>query len=257
LASISLPAHSPYTCSPEVLREVGVLARKLDIPATIHLAETAWEDGEMKSKYGKSSTQLLADLGFFDGKSVAYHCNHLSLADIELLRDNNVGIITNPHSNMKLGSGICPVPELIEEGLTIGIGTDGPASNNKQCMLLDMQFLARLHKMNKLDPTVLNARQVIKMATYNGAKNYGLDNELGTLEKGKLADLMIIDTEQAHWIPLNDPYSQIVYSMQPGDVNCTIINGKLIMEDRKIITVDEEYFISEISQLGKKITSQS
>ncbi len=253
LVNMSIPAHAPYTCSPDVLKAIGDLSRELNIPATIHLAETTSEDIEMKKKYGKSSSRHLADLGFFQGRSVAYHCNHLSKEDIHLLNEFNVGVVTNPNSNMKLGAGVCPVPELYNSGLIIGIGTDGAASNNNQCMILDMQLSARLHKMTHHDPTVITARQAIRMATLNNAIIYGLDDSIGTLETGKLADLMIINTDQAHWQPLYDPYSQIVYSMQPGDVSGTMVNGKMIMENQKILTVDEDYFINKIAQLGKMI----
>ncbi len=253
LVSLSLPAHSPYTCSPEVLKAIGELSRKLNIPATIHLAETATEDVEVKEKYGKSSTKLLADLGFFQGRSVAYHCNHLSDEDISLLNEYQVGVVTITKSNMKLGSGVCPVPKLQNSGILIGIGTDGAASNNNQCLLLDMQLTARLHKMQHFDPTIITAKQAIRMAILNNARIYGLDDCLGTLETGKLADLMIINTDQAHWQPLYNPYSSIVYSMQAGDVSSTIVNGKIIMENHKILTVDEDKFRNKISELGKKI----
>ena len=254
LISFSLPAHAPYTCSPDVLGEIGRLAQKLGIPTTIHLAETKWEDGEMKKRYGKSSTKLLADVGFFEGNSVAYHCNHLSDEDITLLSEHKVGIVTNPSSNMKLASGICPVPKLMNSDLTIGIGTDGAATNNHQSVLLDMQLLARIHKMDNMDPTVLKAKDVLRMAILNNASIYGLDDKIGSLETGKLADLIIIDTNQAHWQPMNDPYSQIVYSMQPDDVSHTIINGKTLMENGLVLGVNESQIIESIKKLGQEMS---
>ena len=246
LIELSIPAHAPYTCSPPVLEEIGELARRFDVPTTTHLAETEWETGEMKKRYGKSSTELLLDTGFIEGKSVAYHCNYLSVSDIQILHDNKVGIVSNPKSNMKLGSGICPVPELMETGLIIGIGSDGAATNNNSDLLSDIQFLPRLHKMNKLDPTIINAKQVLRMAVNNSAEIYGMDDRIGSIETGKLADMIIINTDQVHWQPLYDPYASIVYAMQPEDVDTTIINGKVIMEDRQIMTADEEEFQEKI-----------
>jgi 5-methylthioadenosine/S-adenosylhomocysteine deaminase len=256
LVDISIPAHSPYSCSLEVLKEVRQLASALDITATIHLAETIREVEEMESKHGKTSTRFLDDIGFFDGRTVAYHCNHLSHEDMVILKERDVGIVTNPRSNMKLGSGIAPIPELISLGLTIGVGTDGAASNNNQNVMLDMQLLARLHKMDKLDPTVINSRQAIRMAVSNNSAIYGTDKKTGSLEAGKRADLIIIDTDQAHWQPLYDPYSNICYSMQPGDVITSMIDGKVIMDNRRIVTVDEEEFKTRISRLGKEISGQ-
>ena len=255
LVSFTIPAHSPYTCSPEVLAGIGELSKKLKIPASIHLAETEWETGEMMKRYGKSSAQLLRDVGFFDFGAVAYHCNHLSAEDIRILKEYNVGVVSNPRSNMKLGSGICPVPGLLEEGIKIGVGTDGAASNNNQAVLLDMQLLARLQKMHALDPTVINAREAVKMASLNNAEIYGLDNRIGSIETGKLADLIVIDTDQAHWQPLHDPYSGLVYAMQPDDVVTTIINGKIIMQDRQIKTIDEKKYQERIIKTGKKINN--
>ena len=248
LVEMSVAAHAPYTCSPGVLKEAAELARKLDIPVTIHLAETAAENINIKNMFGKSSTAHLAGLGFFDGRAVAYHCNHLSEDDISILAEHKVGIVTNPRSNMKLGSGLSPLPELMEKGLVIGIGTDGAASNNNQSVLLDMQLAARLYKVKHLDPAIINARQAIRMAVNNNALNYGLEKSMGSLEKGKLADMIIINTDQAHWQPLYDPYPQIVYAMQPGDVITNIINGKIIMENRNILGVDEERFIISFQQ---------
>ena len=256
LLEFSLPAHSPYTCSPEVIREVGELSHRLGITATVHLAETEWEVEEMKRRYGKSSTQFLYDNGFFKSRTVAYHCNHISADDMLTLRDNKAGIVTNPRSNMKLGSGLCPLPVLRSMGITVGIGTDGAASNNNQDVLSDMQLLARIYKMNELDPTVIRSREALRMAISNNCLIYGMDNRLGSIEAGKLADLIIIDTDQPHWQPLYDPYSHVCYTMQPGDVSTTIINGQIIMKDREILTLDEERVKSDISELGKEIFSQ-
>ena len=253
LIGISVPAHAPYSCTPEVLREVAELASRLNIPATIHLAETQKEFSTYQQQYGKTPTQYIADLGFLEGRAVAYHCNWLTDEDRTILQRSGTGVITITHSNMKLASGICPVSDLLSRGIPVGIGTDGPMSNNNLSMLLDLRTTALLHKIHEKNPKVLPTEEVLRMATLNVAKAYGLEQDLGSLEVGKLADLMIVDTDQAHWQPLHDPHAGIVYTMHPGDVKTVIIHGKVVMKNRRLPQIDESQFIARMKELRNKL----
>jgi len=253
LVGISISAHAPYTCSDELLKRVSELAAYHQVPATIHLAETQWEYDSYMERYGKTSTQYLADLGFFDHHVVAYHCNYLSETDRQILKQSGSGVATITHSNMKLASGVCPVKDLMNWGIPVAIGTDGPASNNNQSVLMDMRSSVLLQKTIEKDPTVLDTHTAIRMATSNGAKAYRMENQLGSLEIGKQADLIMIDTDQPHWQPMHDVYASIVYAMLPSDVETVIVNGRVIMKDRELLQVDEKKILHQVKTLMKKM----
>jgi 5-methylthioadenosine/S-adenosylhomocysteine deaminase len=252
LVSVAVAAHAPYTCSPEIIRMAAELSEELDITANIHLAETQTEIQTMSERYGKSPTRYLYDLGFLSPRTVAHHGIYLDSDDMDLLRETHTSIATIPNSNMKLGSGICPVSELHNRGINICLGTDGPASNNNQSMVRELQQLARIQKVSHNDPTILTAREAIRMATINGAKAYRMDESLGSVELGKQADLIIINPDQPHWYPKYDAYTTIAYSMQSEDVESVMINGQLVMENRKFTQIDEEKFLSLIRKLRLK-----
>ncbi|MCD6347764.1 MAG: amidohydrolase, partial [Bacteroidales bacterium] len=253
LISLSLPAHAPYTCSFDVLKDIAALSAELNIPATIHLSETKAEVEESLSKYRMTPTEYVENTGFFENHSVCYHCNHLSDNDISIFKKNDVSVITLPNSNMLLASGIAPIVKLMSKDINIGIGTDGAASNNNQSVLKDLQLLIKLQKVMHFDPTAISARQALVIATLNGAKAYGLNHSLGSLEIGKVADMILIDTDQPHMQPLYDPYAQILYSMNESDVSTLIINGRIIMNNRCIESVDEEKFLKEARMFSKKL----
>lgn len=247
-----IPAHAPYTCSQDVLQEIMYLARELDLPVSIHLSETRSEVEESIRKHGLSPVEYLKEIGFLDEKAICYHCNHLSSNDIDILRSTRTAVVTLPNSNMKLASGIAPLPELLEAGVLVGIGTDGAASNNNMSTLNDLQMLVKLQKVANSDPTVINARQALKIATRNGSLAYGLKH-LGSVEVGKSADLQFINTDSAHMQPLYDPYAQIVYSMQNSDVEHLLIAGRFIMKNRIITSYDEERVKDQLKAFGKQL----
>jgi len=248
LVSIAVEAHSLYTCSPDLLKTSHAISRKHGVPLVIHVAETLSELAEIQTKYGKKPFEHLESLGILGPHIIADHCVHLDDSEIERMIRHRVNVITNPESNMKLASGIAPVTRLIAGGLTVGLGTDGCASNNNLDMLLEMDTAAKLQKLALMDPTALDAVTVLKMATCEGAKTLGFGDLTGSLEPGKKADIIIVDTRKPHLTPLYNPYSHLVYSADGADVSHSIINGRLIMEDRHLLTLNLEDILSRANE---------
>lgn len=253
LITVSIAAHSPYACSPEVIRQAGELSRELNIPANIHLAETITEIETMAGRYNQTPVQYLDDLGFLSTRAVAHHAIHLTAGDKQILKESGTSVVTLPNSNMKLGSGACDVSQLMRLGINVALGTDGPASNNNQSLVREIQQLARLERVMNLDPTCLSARELIRISTINGAKAYHMDDDIGSLECGKKADFQIINPDQPHWYPLYDPYNSIAYAMHSEDVESVVVNGKVIMRDRELLLVDEQRVLRKLKKiLGRK-----
>ena len=232
--------HSPYTCSKELLERTREEADKYNVGIHIHMNETQKEIQDVKEATGKRPFEYLNDLGVLKSDVIAAHCVWLSDNEIKIIKENNVNVSHNPCSNMKLASGISPVSKLLENEINVAIGTDGSSSNNNLDLFEEMKFTSLLQKVNTLNPKVLPSDEVFKMATINGAKALGL-NDIGTIEIGKKADLILIDKKSIAMTPnSNKPSSNIVYSANGYDVLTTICNGKILMEDKKIITLDEE-----------------
>lgn len=250
---LEVAPHAPYTCSPENLLKSKKLAEKLDLPLHIHVAETATEAAEIKLKYGASPVGHLDKIGFLCERVKAVHCVHLSHADIEILKKRNVKVSHCQESNMKLASGQAPIVELLDEGVVVGLGTDGAASNNNLDMFDEMDSVAKYHKAVRSDPTVMDAKTVVGMATLDAAKVMLKEKEIGSLEVGKTADIILIDLDRPHLTPLYNVYSHLVYSAGGSEVDTVIINGKLIMENRDILTVDEGEIIDRANHLARKI----
>jgi 5-methylthioadenosine/S-adenosylhomocysteine deaminase len=240
LVSIAVEAHALYTCSPDLLKTCHDVSRRHGVPLVIHVAETLSELAEIQAKYGKKPFEHLEALGILGPHIIADHCVHLDDSEIERMIRHRVNVITNPESNMKLASGIAPVTRLIAAGITVGLGTDGCASNNNLDMLLEMDTAAKLQKIALMDPTALDAVTVLKMATCEGAKALGFGDITGSIELGKKADIIIVDTRKPHLTPLYNPYSHLVYSAGGADVSHAIINGRLVMEDRRLLTLNLE-----------------
>jgi 5-methylthioadenosine/S-adenosylhomocysteine deaminase len=240
LVSIAVEAHALYTCSPDLLKTCHDVSRRHGVPLVIHVAETLSELAEIQAKYGKKPFEHLESLGILGSHIIADHCVHLDDSEIERMIRHRVNVITNPESNMKLASGIAPVTRLIAAGITVGLGTDGCASNNNLDMLLEMDTAAKLQKIALMDPTALDAVTVLKMATCEGAKALGFGEITGSIAPGKKADIIIVDTRKPHLTPLYNPYSHLVYSAGGADVSHAIINGRLVMEDRRLLTLNLE-----------------
>ncbi len=244
IVSIAVEPHSLFTCSPELLMAANELALKHRVPLIIHVAETLNEVSEIKGKYGKTPIEHLDSLGLLGAHLIADHCVHLGPSDIKKMAEHGVKVVHNPESNMKLASGIAPVPELIKQGVTVGLGTDGCASNNNLDLFSEMDTAAKLHKVHAMDPTVVDAVTVLRMATIQGARALGLQDIIGSLEIGKKADVIVIDTHKPHLTPMYNAVSHLVYAASGNDVTHSVINGKLVMEDRKLLTLDLDEIIA-------------
>ena len=240
LVTPAVAPHSAYTCSADTLQAATALAKRTGAPLLIHLAESKGEMETVKGRTGRTSARYLADLGVFDVPTLAAHCIYLDAADRTLLAEKHVGCAHNPSSNIKLASGIAPVLALRAAGVKVGLGTDGPAgSNNDFDMMEEMDLAAKLQKIFSGDPQALPAIDALAMATIEGAQAAGLGEEIGSLEPGKRADVILLRRDAPHAIPAFDVYSQIVYSLKASDVETSIINGRVVMEQRRVLTLDE------------------
>lgn len=249
----SLFCHSVYTCSPVTIQKIKKLALRFQVPFFIHLSETKDELSLTHQKYGKSPVFHLADLGVLDESVVAVHCVYLTHEEIQVLYQYGVKVVHVPESNMKLASGIAPVPALLEKAIPVGLGTDGAASNNDLDLFLEMDTAAKLHKVATANPTVLKAREILRMATIEGAKVLGLNHQIGSLEIGKRADILVVNIQKPHWLPLYHPYSHLVYSAQGEDVDTVMVEGKILMKGRKILHLDEDDILTKVNELSTRI----
>jgi 5-methylthioadenosine/S-adenosylhomocysteine deaminase len=238
--TVGLGPHSPYLCSPGYLREILGEAERLQCGLHVHVAETDREVADSRAKHGVTPVQLLADLGCFRVPTVAAHGIYVDAADRRLLREGGVTVAHNPGSNLKLANGIAPVQELLDDGVNVSLGTDGAASNNNLNLFEEMHLAALLQKWLRRDAEALPARQVLRMATINGAKALGLEAEIGSLEVGKQADVIVIDAAQPHLAPRHDPIALLVYSAQAADVATVLVAGRILLEERRLMTLDAE-----------------
>ena len=255
LVSIAVEPHSLFTCSPKLLTASNELALKYNVPLIIHVAETLTEVDEIKEKYGKTPVKHLDSLGLLGPHLIADHCVHLENPDIKTMAEHGVKVVHNPESNMKLASGIAPVPQMLSQGLTVGLGTDGCASNNNLDLFSEMDTAAKLHKVNMLDPTVMDSITVLRMATIQGARALGLQDITGSLEVGKKADVIVIDTHKPHLTPMYNATSHLVYAARGNDVRHSIINGQPVMEDRKLLTLDLAEIIARAREMSIRVRS--
>ncbi|BES66602.1 amidohydrolase [Gottschalkiaceae bacterium SANA] len=245
--------HSIYTYSEEKIRARVAAAKEANTGIQIHISEAPFEQAQIAEKYGKTPMQMLEEWGVFDVATLAAHCVHLTDGDFEILKKRDISVAHCPSSNLKLGSGIADVPRMLAEGINVTIGTDGASSNSNLNFVEEMHLTSMIHKGNQMNPLVVNAKEVLRMATVNGAKATGFGNEVGTLEPGKKADLILIDTDKAHLTPLNNPFSAAVYSMQGSDVDTVIVNGRVLMENREMKFVDEEKIKYQVKNIAKRL----
>jgi 5-methylthioadenosine/S-adenosylhomocysteine deaminase len=253
LVTGSIAAHSPYSVNANNLVKEAELAEELGVSFQIHLSETRWEVEKLMEEKGRSPVAYLADLGVLSERTIAAHCVHVSPDDIETLVDFEVGVAHNPVSNLKLASGVAPVPTMVEAGVKLGLGTDGAASNNTLDLLRDMQLASLLHKGVFGDPTALPARSMIEMATIGGARVLGLDTEIGTLTEGKQADMVCFSVDEPHATPIFDPWSHLVYSARSSDVKHVLIRGKLVVGNRSLNTMDKERIESQAWDFAQQL----
>ena len=249
--SFRLGPHAPYTCGPDYLRMVADVAKEKGLGIHIHLAESVTESENMRKDHDCTPIEYALSAGIFDVPTIAAHCVQLSEKDIKILADHNVSVVTNPASNMKLGNGFAPVPEMMEAGINVCLGTDGAASNNAQNMFREMGYLSMIHKGTHATPQCIGAPEVFRAATINGAKALGLNT--GSIEKGKKADLAILRLDVPSMMPNNNLLAALCYSANGSEVDTVIIDGRIVMEGGELKTIDEERVYSEIRSMCSRL----
>jgi 5-methylthioadenosine/S-adenosylhomocysteine deaminase len=245
--------HANYTLDAEQLRATRQAAQELGVGISIHVAESPFETQYAQDTYGKTSIEMLDEIGFFDGPTIAAHVVWPTEAEIPILRDRKVGVIHNPTSNMKLASGISPVAKMLEAGVRVGLGTDGPASNNDLDMWEEMRLAALLQKVDRMDPTALPASTVLQMATSGGAIAIGLGDQVGSLEAGKRADVIQVAFDDVHHVPTFDVISHLVYVTDEQDVASVVIDGVVLMREREFLSIDTARVEREANALAARI----
>lgn len=253
LITVTVDPHSVYTCSPALLETCGQLANDFTGLYVIHLSETASEVATCVERYGVSPVRHLERLGLLSDRTLAAHCVKLDDAEIATLAARRVKVSHCLESNMKLASGTAPVPEMLRRGITVSIGTDGPASNNDADMFSEMSSVAKVHKLRAMDPTVMDAETTLRCATQGGAEALLADHLIGTLVPGKKADIIVLDLAQPHLTPIYNIASHLVYTARGGDVLHSLINGRLVMKNRQLLTIDEKSIIGAMQQIRSRI----
>jgi 5-methylthioadenosine/S-adenosylhomocysteine deaminase len=256
----SIGPHAPYTCTDEILRATAAMAVEFDVPLQIHLAETALEVENSRSDYGMPVIPFVKKHNLFDAKVLAAHCVHIDEGEMNTLLHNNAGVAHNPSSNLKLASGFAPISKMIEMGLNVGIGTDGPASNNDLDMFEEIRLAAFLAKGSSGDPTTIPAPTALAMATRLGARALHIGHLTGTLEPGKRADLILVDIAPLHNSPRfrRDPcgiYAQLVYAGKSNDVSDVMVNGRWLMQEHRLTTLDEVELLNQAKDYAQRIDS--
>jgi 5-methylthioadenosine/S-adenosylhomocysteine deaminase len=249
----SIFCHSVYTCSPETLVAAKATCTEHKVLFQIHLAENQAELEETHQRYGKRPVEHLLNLGLLDADTLCHHAVRVNEEEIEVLAQSGVGISHNPESNMKLASGVAPLPKMLTAGVKVGLGTDGCASNNDLDLFQEMDTSAKLHKVHQGDPSLSAAVEIVEMATKGGATALGMAGILGSLEPGKKADLITIDLNQPHLTPMYEPCSHLVYAARGADVRDVIIDGRMVMRQRQLVDVDEQEIMAKVREIAAAI----
>ncbi|MFZ0911148.1 MAG: amidohydrolase [Candidatus Acidiferrales bacterium] len=247
--------HSIYTCSEKTLEDSAALARKNGAPILIHIAEAPFELEQSRAKHGLTPVAYLGKLGILGPDVLGAHCIHVNSADIATLEHFGVGCSHNPSSNMKTAAGVMPVIEMLAAGVPVGLATDGAASNNNQDLFEEMDLAAKLQKISRMDPRALPAAQVVEMATIGGARALHLEKRIGSLEAGKQADLIVVDTSAPHATPMYNVYSELVFALKATDVRTVLIAGRVIMDERKMLTLNEGEILQKAREYQKQIVA--
>ena len=251
--STFISPHAPYTCSDDYLKGAAETAKRLGVPLHTHISESAREVEESVRDCGKSPVKRLYDIGVFDTHTMAAHCVHLSDEDMDMMSEKGVSVLNNPTSNLKLGNGFAPVPRLMEKGVNVSLGTDGACSNNNQDMFEEINLAALVNKGVTGDPLAVPSKTSVKMATLNGAKAMGLGSSIGSIEDGKKADIILIDTEKPHFYPKYNLISSLSYCAKASDVDTVIVDGNILMEKRILTTIDIEMVKSKVNESVKRL----
>lgn len=249
---VMLGPHAPYTCPPDYLKKVRDTAEQYGIPIHIHLSETKGEVDTCREKFGVTPIALMNQIGLFDVPTLAAHCVHVTEDDIAIMAEKQVRVAHNPGSNLKLASGIAPVPAMRKAGVVVGLGTDGASSNNKLDMFAEMRLAALIHKAASLDPFAIKAEEALQMGTKDGAMCLGYD-DLGELKEGYLADIILVDRSGWHWKPRFNSISLAVYAGNSMDVDTVMVNGKVLMRHKELLTIDTEKLDYEVQRVTDKL----
>jgi len=250
LVTVTVDPHAVYTCSPDLLTRLGTMAGDEGALYVIHLSENEEEVRTCRERYGRTPVAHLEALGLLGPRLVADHCVMLTPAEIALLAERGVKVAHCPESNLKLASGIAPVVQMLEAGICVGLGTDGSGSNNDVDLFGEMNTAAKIHKVDRMDPTVMSAATTLHAATLGGAGVLGADRLIGSIEPGKKADCIVLDLDQPHLIPLYHPVSHLVYAARGSDVIHSVINGRLVMRNRRLLTLDEPAILARAAEIG-------
>ncbi|BBU97557.1 MULTISPECIES: amidohydrolase [Providencia] len=246
--------HAPYTNTTEHLQKIAKLSQELNVPVMIHLAETDREQEEIaKRTGGKSPVQYMADIGALNNKVIAAHAIMVDEKDMDLLKQYDVGVAHNISANTKSAKGVAPVTTMLEKGIRVGLGTDGPMSSNTLTTLNELNLVGKIHKLANKDRAAMPPITVVEMATMGSARVLHMEDKLGSLEAGKLADIIVIDTKSPNMVPMYSPYAALVYGANGANVRHTIVDGKVLMQDRKILTADENTIIKEAQDFASKV----
>lgn len=256
LITPGLFCHSPVTCSDRTMRQALEISQAYSVPLQTHLSETAEEAGEILKRTGVRPVHHLADIGLLCADLICAHSIHVEEEEMRLLAEHSVKIVHVPESNMKLGSGVAKVPNMLKMGITVALGTDGCASNNDLDLFREMDSAAKLSKVFEMNPVCLDAPSVLGIATKGGAEALGLTTRIGTLEAGKEADIIVVDLQQPHLVPLYNPYSSLVYSAVGADVKHAMVHGRILMKERQFLTLDAEEIMGKVKEISRKINDE-
>ncbi|UBX47544.1 amidohydrolase [Providencia alcalifaciens] len=246
--------HAPYTNTTEHLQKIAKLSQELNVPVMIHLAETDREQEEIaKRTGGKSPVQYMADIGALNNNVIAAHAIMVDENDIDLLKQYDVGVAHNVSANTKSAKGVAPVTAMLAKGVRVGLGTDGPMSSNTLTTMNELNLVGKIHKLENKDRAAMPPITVVELATKGSAKAIHMEDKLGSLEVGKLADIIVVDTKSPNMVPMYSPYAALVYGANASNVRHTIVDGNLLMEDRKVLTVDENAIVKEALQFADQV----
>jgi cytosine/adenosine deaminase-related metal-dependent hydrolase len=246
--------HAPYTNTTEHLQKIAKLSQELNVPVMIHLAETDREQEEISKRTGgKSPVQYMADIGALNNNVIAAHAIMVDKTDIDLLKQYDVGVAHNVSANTKSAKGVAPVTAMLAKGVRVGLGTDGPMSSNTLTTMNELNLVGKIHKLENKDRAAMPPIIVVELATKGSAKAIHMEDKLGSLEAGKLADIIVVDTKSPNMVPMYSPYAALVYGANASNVRHTIVDGNLLMEDRKVLTVDENAIVKEALQFADQV----
>ena len=255
LITPAIAPHAPYTVSEEHLKAIRAFSDRTNCPIVTHVAETQKEVVDITRDHGASPINYLERIGFLNDRVIAAHVVFASGEEMSILRRTGTGVVHNPQSNMKLASGVAPVPQFLALDVSVGLGTDGAASNNDLNMWEEMDTAAKLHKLTSGDPKVLSAEQAFELATIRGARALHLEKEIGSIESGKRADLVIVDSDDLNQLPSYNVYSSLVYATKADDVRTVVIEGRIVMRDRRLLTLNEKEIKTRARQFRDQVRS--